>query len=52
MKRIREKRIRADMTQQELAKAVGVTVRTINNWEQGRFSPHAIFLKKLKEVLS
>lgn len=33
--RIREARTAADMTQAELARAVGVTLRTVQNWESG-----------------
>lgn len=50
MKRIRQKRIKANMTQEVLAKLVGVTVRTINNWENEKTKPHSVFIKKLKEI--
>ena len=36
---IREARIAAGLTQAELAKAVGVTTRTVQNWEAGTRGP-------------
>lgn len=36
---IREARERAGMTQQQLADQVGVSLRTVGNWERGKSSP-------------
>lgn len=46
VKALREK---LNMTQQELADDIGVTVRTIQNWEDGRKVPAAM-LKLLKNI--
>ena len=37
--RIRELRIRLDMTQEEFAHALGITVSTVNRWENGHSEP-------------
>lgn len=36
---IREARVAASMTQADLARAVGVTTRTVQNWESGKRGP-------------
>ena len=37
--RIRELRLRLDMTQEEFAHALGITVSTVNRWENGHSEP-------------
>lgn len=39
MNEIREQRKRLGMTQEELAKRLGVSTRTVQNWEQGGVVP-------------
>lgn len=36
---IRELRIKLDMTQEEFAHALGITVSTVNRWENGHSEP-------------
>jgi transcriptional regulator with XRE-family HTH domain len=36
---IKQARVDANLTQAELARAVGVTVRTVQNWEAGTRAP-------------
>lgn len=36
---VRDLRRRLGMTQEELAHALGITVGTVNRWENGRFRP-------------
>ena len=50
-KRLKEARIRKNMTQEDLAKAVGVTKGAIGNYESGVSSPKETILIKLMEVL-
>lgn len=50
--RLREKRIEAKLTQVELAKLVGVTPRTIQNYELGNRKPsNMIVTQKLADAL-
>jgi putative transcriptional regulator len=37
--RIRELRVKLDMTQEEFAHALGITVSTVNRWENGHSEP-------------
>ena len=50
-KRLKEARIRAGMTQADLARAVGVTKGAVGNYESGVSSPKETILIKLMEVL-
>lgn len=52
MKNLRHIRRLRFMTQEELAAAVGVTVKTVSRWEQGAAEPHVHHLRKLCEVLN
>ena len=52
MKNIAKKRIKRGMTQKDLAEAIGVTIRTINNWEHEKTKPHGVFLSMLKVELN
>ena len=47
-------RLRAGLTQQELADAIGVTQKTISIWEKGSVEPKLTFeqTKQLMEILS
>lgn len=48
---IKELRLAAGMTQEQLAHKVGVTVTTINRWELGKCKPHQVIKKRLDQVL-
>jgi len=37
--RIRELRVKLDMTQEEFAHSLGITVSTVNRWENGHSEP-------------
>ncbi len=41
-----------DMTQEEFAAVLGVTVGTVNRWENGHFKPSRLAEKALKNLLS
>ena len=43
-------RINKDMSQAQVAKALGITVRTLQNWESYTTSPTAMQLVKLSEL--
>lgn len=47
IKRIRD---RLRLTQSEFAKRLNVTLRTVQRWESSESTPHAIFIKILKEM--
>ncbi|HEY3858687.1 MAG TPA: helix-turn-helix domain-containing protein [Gammaproteobacteria bacterium] len=44
-------RVRADLTQEELATRVGVTRKTINTIERGHFIPSTLLALKLAQAL-
>lgn len=44
-------RVRADLTQEELAARVGVTRKTINTIERGHFIPSTLLALKLAQAL-
>ena len=46
-KKIREYRERKFLTQEELAKILGVTFVSISRWERGKFEPNMETKKKL-----
>ncbi len=48
---IRAARVNKKLTQAEFAEAVGVGVRTIQNWESGVSSPRADMMPIICEVL-
>lgn len=50
-KRLRQIRRSADITQEQLAEAVGVSVKFIGNIERGTASPSFETLEKIAEVL-
>jgi transcriptional regulator with XRE-family HTH domain len=45
---VRTLRSRLDLTQEELARKVGVSFSTVNGWENGKHSPHPVFLRQLQ----
>lgn len=49
--RIREKRKEQRLTQQELADKAGVSLKTIQRWENGERSPRVEEMNRLAEVL-
>lgn len=50
MKTIKELRAATDMTQLDLANAVGVTPVTVYNWERRRHEPTATQLRKIAAI--
>lgn len=51
MKRIKERREQIDLTQRELAEAVGVAVPTISMYENGKREPDGQTMTRLASVL-
>lgn len=49
--RVREIRQEKDMTQQELADAIGVTRQTIASLENGRYSPSIVVAYRITKIL-
>lgn len=49
---IREARARLGLTQEKFAARLGVTLPTINRWENGRTKPSPLALLKLRELIS
>lgn len=49
--RITKKRLALGITQQDLARSVGVTSHTLSNWENGRRVPQNLNLKRLAKEL-
>ena len=49
--RLREARERAQLTQRDVAAAVGATTVSVANWENGRHLPSPVFRRRLVEVL-
>jgi DNA-binding transcriptional regulator YiaG len=41
MEKLNVKRIRGTLTQAEFAELLGVSIRTLQDWEQGRHAPNA-----------
>lgn len=50
-KRIREHRLRCNMTQERLAEAVGVTAQAVSKWESAQSCPDIALLPELAAVL-
>ena len=44
-------RIRMGLTQDELARALGVSRDTISRWERGRTKPHRVYLWRMQRML-
>jgi DNA-binding transcriptional regulator YiaG len=49
---VRETRQRLGLTQERFAALLGVTLPTINRWENGRSKPSPLALKNLRELLA
>ena len=48
---IREVRGRLGLTQEKFAARLGVTLPTINRWENGRASPSPLAMRNLRELI-
>ena len=48
--KIREYRERKLLTQEDLAKVLGVSVTSITRWENGKFEPTMAIKRKLREL--
>ncbi len=49
---IREVRARLGLTQEKFAARLGVTLPTINRWENGRAKPSPLAIRTLREVVA
>lgn len=49
---IRRERERLGITQDELAKLLGVAANTVSRWEIGQRNPHPLTLKAIRTVLA
>jgi len=49
---IRDLRINSIMSQEQLARSVGVAVRTVARWESGAAKPSPLALERLNHILS
>ena len=47
--RIKELRLERNLTQSEVAKAIGTSQRNIGRWENGENEPAAVYVKALAE---
>lgn len=52
MKKLKEKRIQKGLTQEELGQAIGVSYRTIYQYETGRREPNLRMLRALANALN
>lgn len=43
-------RVNANCTQEEMAKKLGVSKSSINNWENGKTSPHLKYVKAISKL--
>ena len=50
-KNLKSARMKAGMTQEQIASAVGVAVTTYSNWELGKREPNVLKIKALAKVL-
>lgn len=48
---IRDVRARLGLTQEKFAAKLGVTLPTINRWENGRASPSPLAMRNLRELI-
>lgn len=49
---IREVRTRLGLTQEKFAARLGVTLPSINRWENGRAKPSPLAMKNLRDLIS
>ena len=49
---IREVRARLGLTQEKFAARLGVTLPTINRWENGRTKPSPLAIRNLRELVT
>lgn len=49
---IRETRCRLGLTQEKFAAKLGVTLPTINRWENGRTRPSPLAVRNIRELIS
>jgi len=49
---IREARTRLGLTQEKFAARLGVTLPTINRWENGRANPSPLAMRNLRELVN
>ena len=47
---VKELRTRMGLTQEELAAEIGVTVSTVNRWENSRSKPNRLALRRIEEL--
>ncbi len=52
LKGLKKLRLRAELTQEELAEVMGVDVQTVRNYEHGRREPDLRGLRDLSNILS
>lgn len=50
--RVRELRLRLDLTQEEFAELIGVHSQTVSSWERNRFGPQNLASLQLDHVLA
>lgn len=50
-KNLKELRIKANFTQEQLAKKINISLRTYQGWEIAKSRPKYEILEKLKEIL-
>lgn len=50
-KKLREARLAAGMTQQQLADALGCKVKDVSRWENGHVEPGVLTVKKMAQAL-
>jgi transcriptional regulator with XRE-family HTH domain len=51
MSKIKELRLKRGLTQEEVAKHLGVTRTAVNYWEQEKQSPRSRYIKPLAQIL-
>lgn len=49
---LRTARDRLNLTQEEAAKLIGISVDTLSNYERGKYYPDVLTLKRIEEVYS
>lgn len=50
-KLIKDSRIHSRMTQKQLAQSLQISLRTLQNWEQGRYMPRGLAMVSLIKSL-